>query len=662
MRTSKSFWLGLLALGWCFGIILVYYVYHKPFTPDLALSLIVLIGRLVIVGTMLSVAGGIGSLLFSPENLNPLARAAVQAALGLGAMSLVFLAMGVTVGIHLWALWLILIGLFVLLFKPIRAWWRSLSGVQSLWSDSDSLGRTYFILLSFILFCGLVIALASPFKYDALMYHLTMPEAYLQAGKVIYLPWMVMSGMPQVTEMLYTWAMGLGGAPAATTLGWGFGLLALLGLMGYLRQRLDLKAAWAGAVSLLAGYTLAVSMAWGYVDWLGLFFGFGCLVMLDLWRQEGGFRNLVLAGVFAGLAFGTKYTAGVLLAVSGMTLLWHVWKRKSNLIVSAFEFGIAALVAMAPWLIKDWLTTGNPLYPFFFTSGAMDAQRIAVYQGLPAWGNWQDFFLMPLRMTLIGSDTSGGYGVSMGPLLLGLGALAWLGWSTFGGEKKAALENAALLAVTGVAIWAVGNQLSGYLIQTRMYFSLFPAFVVLAAYGYHGISQIEIKPIRLRFVVNILLVFVLALNVIQVGMDFVQSGALNEVLGGHTEEQYLTDNLGWFQPTMQAIKALPQGSKVLMLYEPRGFYCIPGCDPDEILDQWQHDQALYHIPQAIIQNWQQEGFTQVLYYKAGGDFLRSSDDPHHSAAEIDSLESLLSTLPTLADFGGVYRLYSLENH
>jgi hypothetical protein len=351
-----------------------------------------------------------------------------------------------------------------------------------------------------------------------------------------------------------------------------------------------------------------------------------------------------------------------LLAVSGVALLWHIWKRKANLISSVFEFCLTALVVMSPWLIKDWLTTGNPLYPFFFTSGAMNAQRIAVYQGLPAWGNWQDLFLLPLRMTLIGSDTSGGYGVSMGPLLLGLGALAWLGWSTFDGEKKAVLENAALLALAGVVVWAVGNQFSGYLIQTRMYFALFPAFVVLAAYGYHGVSRIDIKPIRLNFVVNILMVFVLALNVIQVGIDFVQSGSLNEVLGVRTEDQYLADNLGWFQPAMQAIQALPQGSNVLMLYEPRGFYCLPRCDPDEILDQWQHDQALYHSPQAIIQNWQQEGFTHVLYYKAGGDFLRTSDDPHHSAAEIDSLESLLSTLPTPTDFGGTHQLYSIESH
>jgi len=661
MHTSKRFWLGLLALGWCFVIILVYFVYHKPFTPELALGLIVAVGRLAIAGAMVSAAGGIGVLIFSSDNLDPLARAAVQAALGLGVLAIGFLLMGATLGIYPLALWLILAGLLIALFSPIRRWWQSLAGVSRLWADSDSLGHVVFSLLGLILLAGLVTALAAPLKYDALMYHLTMPEAYLQAGRVAYLPWIMMSGMPQVTEMLYTWAMGMAGAPAATTLGWSFSLLAVLGLMGYLRQRLDLQAAWVGAASLLAGYTLAVSMAWGYVDWLDLFFGFGCLVMLDLWRQDGLPRNLVLAGAFAGLAFGTKYTAAVLLAVSGVTLLWHVWKRKANLIASVFEFGLTALIFMSPWLLKNWLTTGNPLYPLFFPSAEMDAVRIAIYQGAPAWGGWQDLFLLPLRATLIGSETGGGYGVSMGPLLLGLGALAWIGWSKLDGEKKATLENAAFLGVTGLLVWAVGNQFSGYLIQTRMYFSLFPAFVVLAAYGYYGICRIDMKPVRLGIIVNALLILVLGLNFIQVGVDFVQGGSLNEALGLRSESQYLADNLGWFEPAMQAIQALPQGSKVLMLYEPRGYYCIPRCDPDEILDRWQHDLTLYHDPQAVLQNWRQLGFTHVLYYKAGGDFLLTAGDPHHKPADIETLEALLATLPAPADFGGAYQLYSIGN-
>ena len=42
-----------------------------------------------------------------------------------------------------------------------------------------------------------------------------MPRAYLDAGRIGYLPWIVMTGMPQNTEMLHTWAVALGGSQAA---------------------------------------------------------------------------------------------------------------------------------------------------------------------------------------------------------------------------------------------------------------------------------------------------------------------------------------------------------------------------------------------------------------------------------------------------------------
>ena len=67
-----------------------------------------------------------------------------------------------------------------------------------------------------------------------LMYHLALPDAYLRQARVSYLPWHAMSGMPQTTELLYAWAMALGGPQAAAALGWTFGLVSMLGLLGLL--------------------------------------------------------------------------------------------------------------------------------------------------------------------------------------------------------------------------------------------------------------------------------------------------------------------------------------------------------------------------------------------------------------------------------------------
>ena len=74
------------------------------------------------------------------------------------------------------------------------------------------------------------------------------------------------------------------------------------------------------------------------------------------------------------------------------------------------------------------LFTGNPVYPFFFESGSMNQIRMAVYQGLPAYGNLLDLFFLPIQATIVGVDGSVGYSVSIGPLLLGLGIVAFLNW------------------------------------------------------------------------------------------------------------------------------------------------------------------------------------------------------------------------------------------
>ncbi len=129
----------------------------------------------------------------------------------------------------------------------------------------------------------LVVSLAPAVKFDALVYHLALPHGYLAAGRVNYNPQNIFWGMPQVGEMLYLWALALAGDQAASCLGWGAGVLALLGILGYTRSLVGAPAAWVAVASLLAGFTLAAELSWGYVDYFSLLFGFAFLVALQRW-------------------------------------------------------------------------------------------------------------------------------------------------------------------------------------------------------------------------------------------------------------------------------------------------------------------------------------------------------------------------------------------
>lgn len=659
---TRNLLVGLSAILWPFLVLMLYYVSHKPFGPELAGSLAIALWRILLGLALVATAGAIGQRIAPLEDLPRLVRLSVQAALGLGAYAILILILGVSIGLYAWLLALIPLAVGVVLRRSLVKWLRQAVALRDLWRESDGFGRAVAVLCALLLSNALAVALAPPLRFDALVSHLALPQAYLEAGRIGYLPWHVMSGMPQNAEMLFTWAMALGGASAATTLGWWIGLLAVMGLLGYFSQKLNVRSAWVGAAALLAGFSLVMLTAWGYVDWLALLFGFAVLVLLDRWQRRLDLLSLLLAGVFTGLAVGTKYTSGVLGIAALAALAWHIWKRKipwAAGVLDVLKFGGAALATALPWLLKNLFTTGNPVYPFFFASGAMTPLRLEVYQSVPPFGNWLDFFFLPLRATYLGVEGGVGYMVALGPLLLGFSLFAWPGRDRRTPEQQAALENAAVLAVSGLLVWAVANRISGNLIQTRYYFTLFPAFTALAAFGFWGLSRVSLPAVRLNRVLTMLVLLVLIFNLVEVGAFTWQSGAPQAAAGLMAGEDYLADNLGWYQPAMQAVRELPEGSRVLMLYEPRSLYCAPACSPDEILDRWKRDWNAFGDAQAVLSSWRQLGYTHVLVYTAGVDFMRTADDPHHPLSDLLALDAFLAQLPAPHSFGDVYALYSL---
>jgi hypothetical protein len=661
MSTNKKMHItAIIAFAWCFGIIALYYVSHKPFSPELALNILLSVWRVMVGAALVGLAGGVGWLIYRDNTLNPLAQLALQVAIGLGILALLFLLTGIIIGLPRLLPAILLIGLLALTHKAVWAWSRQLLAFRELWQASDGFSRILAGLIATMLLSAMLLALAPPVKFDALVYHLVLPDAYLRAGRVEYLSWIMKVGMPQTAEMLYTWAMALSGAAGAAVMGWVAGIVTILGLLGYLFQRLGTRPAWVGVAALLAGFSMPVALSWAYVDWWCLMYGFGALVSLDQWRQFGGVRPLVIAGLMAGFALGTKYPAGVLGLAAGVALIWHTWRCRNQLLKNLWPFATAAILAPLPWLIKNLATTGNPVYPLFFESGAMDAIRHNVYQVLPPYGSWQDLVFLPFWATYMGHEGAEGYGAAIGPLLLALGAVAWLGNQQRTLVQKIAFENAAVISLSGLVVWSIGNQFSGFLIQSRFYFAIFPAFVFLAASGFLSLSSIQLSRIRFGRILSALVLLVLLLNTIDVGFFALRQHAPQAVLGIESDETYLAHNLGWYQPAMKALVELPEGDRVLLLLEPRSFYCRPRCEPDETLDRWKRDWLYIKDPTEILQSWRSEGFTHVLFYQLGANFMRETSNPHYSVEEWLALDRFLAGFKQIANFGNAYLLYDIQ--
>ena len=90
-------------------------------------------------------------------------------------------------------------------------------------------------------------------------------------------------------------------------------------------------------------------------------------VAVLIFADERNPRWLVLAGILAGGALGTKLT-GILgfVALWGMVVWIHVSEisLRKKLLVNLTMFSLISLAFVFPWYLKSFLQTGDPVFPF----------------------------------------------------------------------------------------------------------------------------------------------------------------------------------------------------------------------------------------------------------------------------------------------------------
>ena len=210
------------------------------------------------------------------------------------------------------------------------------------------------------------IPLYPPTAFDATVYHLPLAKLYAREHQLVYAEYFRVPVFPQNVEMLFTLALLLYDDILAQLLETLMLGLVACSLLAWGNRFLTFSAgAWACAYLLLNPLILWLAGA-AYID-LGLMaFCFLACYAIEVWRRCFDPRWLVLAGVFAGCAVGTKYTALFIVLVLTLTVTWFGWQKLGRAAlwqcVGRFA-GVTALVG-APWYIRNFYYTHNPVFPF----------------------------------------------------------------------------------------------------------------------------------------------------------------------------------------------------------------------------------------------------------------------------------------------------------
>lgn len=657
--TLKPFIYGLAGLACMLFSSLGYVAGHKYFSAAQIIGMSASLWQVLVAVLVIAAAGGIGESLLKFLDIDGLIRAGLTAAAGLIVLAVTILAWGSLVGTNSIFFGIFIVAINAIFYKNILAWFKNFGQLSATISGKPAKIIAAGVIL--ILGGNLLVALAPPVEWDSLVYHYAIPSTYINLGRIAYLPDTMFWGMPQLTEMLYLPQISLAGPESAAVFGVLIAALAMIGILGYVKSKFDDIAAWTSIAALLSGASLTYTISTGYVDWVSILFGWATLVALNEWLEKQDQRLLLLAGVFCGGALGTKYTAGVILICSIFVLILMQKPRSWKTVFSSvFLLGLAATLASAPWWIKNFMGTGNPFYPFFIPSGAMDQTRLRLYQSLPAWKDWRAVIFLPWQATFMGFDGKEGFAATVGPLLVGLGPLAVINSKLKEPHQKTTIGITSIVAITGLILWGIGSRFSGLLIQTRLYFAIFPALAILAGAGIHAFWNLSSMGVRFGRLTWMLAMFMFGLNVFAFCSGMVTSiNPFSYLLQGEDRNSYLLRRLGGYMLAMQSVKTLPDHSQVLMLWEPRGYYCQPLCDSDEVLDRWSSDSSKYFDSPAVMHAWKNQGYSHILIFNTGKEFIRT-EDPQGASINWALLDATLKDLTVEKQIqGGIYTLYRL---
>ncbi len=268
--------------------------------------------------------------------------------------------------------------------------------------------RLLFLIFSFLLLPSLILALAPETHYDALQYHLALPERFRLHGRVFDPAFPPYSRFHLGGEMLFA-ICGLAGGDGAIRLTVWALLPAVIALVVGAARAAGAGTAGAAAagIALAASPLLAVTAGHALTD-LPVLLAVAAIAQLALARP-GRPAAAVAIGALLGGAGAVKTTL-VPLGLAALPFLAARGTRRAML--------AGWMPPLLPWILRTWLESGAPegglffpaLFPAFDHEPGIRPFLDHVEWGAAGWARW-----LALPGVVIGEGVRGGHELS--PLL-----------------------------------------------------------------------------------------------------------------------------------------------------------------------------------------------------------------------------------------------------
>jgi hypothetical protein len=283
---------------------------------------------------------------------------------------------------------ILVLGLFGLLYKWICLVLISLLLIFSLWNLTKSRyviienirkipkyamqikEKKFEAVLLFMLFVyfilNLFISLSPPIDLDSLVYHLAIPKIWIQNHKIIYIPFILASEMPLMTETLYALGMMLTSEISAGLIIWAFGLLLALSIISFCKDNFSYQIGLLASSALCFTALFINTSTRTLVDIVTTFYAFlGFYAFINYIKNDER-KWLILCSLMCGFSASTKHSGLIpFIILFIMIFITEIRRRKLNGIKNIVLCGVVFFAIPLIWYIKSFINTGNPTVIYF---------------------------------------------------------------------------------------------------------------------------------------------------------------------------------------------------------------------------------------------------------------------------------------------------------
>lgn len=447
------------------------------------------------------------------------------------------------------------------------------------------------IAILFILCTEIILNLTPPISRDALIHHLAIPKLWLENGGFYEMKWATFSYYPMNVDLLYILPIYFNKDFIANFIHMGFGIGTALLIYSYLGKRISRLAGLFGIFIFLSTPMVVRLSTEAYVD-LGLVFFTTASILAFIRYRDGKYQDfkwLLLSSVAMGLALGTKYNALIawfFLSTAMVYVYSKDTREQWKAVKCGLIFFLISLIVFSPWLIKNAILTGNPLYPllksFFNAVVSTPAQESTYavgsggkYRGIfqmreILYGeNFWETLLIPIRYFFHGQDNNARFfdGV-LNPIIIILSPFAFM-IKSFYREK--------LIFICFAVFFLL---IATFLDQTRIRYILpvVPLLSILAVIGWINIwNWLMSRSKQLKYIGLVVFlsmtVAVMSQNFVYIIKYYQKISPMNYVSGKESRDEFISRRDSSY-PAMKHINMhTPENAKIRLIFlASRGYY------------------------------------------------------------------------------------------